>query len=687
MTGVPQPQSSEPGFVPRHASEEEYREFLSGYSKGNRKTVRGHLQKRRHFADAYPDLEDWFAAPLAERIGLVPDGEDGWTRIRRGPGAGKPYYLMRPYLYFLVLRGYLKLDLGWLIAARHLNVWRYLKHNGVYARIEKLVEEALDLGYAWNAAHSSLWWTLSRLYLHTGDASLQSIGRGEIERFEEALRSFSGCPEKEPFYGSQEEYRAAEKEHLGQLYLLGVVLYHRGQTSVLPRSTRSKPAARPALGKPRMETAAERYVAARSVDVRPKTAREIERGLRSFIRWASETCPEVGSFAEVDREMVLKYMEMLAQTPSAMTGRPLSPTSRSRMLGSLSAFFRDTAEWGWTDVPGRPLLSPGDYPEGVRRVPRYIPEAELSRLMEAIRSLECPYQRAALLVARWSGARRDEIRRLEYDCLGSYPDGTPRLRIPAGKTGRERVVPLSEEAAEAIRELQAVSKPGRGMPDPVTGEVTRYLFTNYGRPFSRHYLFEAPLERICTGLGLLTPDGKREITAHRFRHTLGTQLAERGANLHTIMSILGHESPQMSMVYARISDATVKRDYEAVLGPGAVLAGPSAEALRSGELSEDTVEWLKTNFFKTELELGHCLRLPQEGPCECDLYLTCAKFVTTKEYAPRLRARREREFELIEDAACNGWDREVERHRCTVRRIGQLLEDLGEPLAEDGKAG
>ena len=49
---------------------------------------------------------------------------------------------------------------------------------------------------------------------------------------------------------------------------------------------------------------------------------------------------------------------------------------------------------------------------------------------------------------------------------------------------------------------------------------------------------------------------------------------------------------------------------------------------------------MKANFFRTELELGHCLRLPEEGPCECDLYLTCAKFVTTPEYAPRLRERR-----------------------------------------------
>jgi len=62
----------------------------------------------------------------------------------------------------------------------------------------------------------------------------------------------------------------------------------------------------------------------------------------------------------------------------------------------------------------------------------------------------------------------------------------------------------------------------------------------------------------------------------------------------------------------------VLRDYKAVLGPGATIAGPAADELRNGTLPETSVDWLKTNFFKTELELGRCLRLPAEGPCECD---------------------------------------------------------------------
>lgn len=142
------------------------------------------------------------------------------------------------------------------------------------------------------------------------------------------------------------------------------------------------------------------------------------------------------------------------------------------------------------------------------------------------------------------------------------------------------------------------------------------------------------------------------------------------------MKIFGHLNAGMSMTYAHISDPVVLAEYQAVLQPGAPIAGPLAETLRRGQLDQTALDWLKTNFYKTELELGRCLRLPQEGPCECDLYLTCPKFVTTPQYIPRLEERLRTEEQLIADAAERGWAREVERHRCTADRIRSLLVDL-----------
>jgi hypothetical protein len=105
-------------------------------------------------------------------------------------------------------------------------------------------------------------------------------------------------------------------------------------------------------------------------------------------------------------------------------------------------------------------------------------------------------------------------------------------------------------------------------------------------------------------------------------------------------------------------------------------AGPAAEALMNDKLDDQALHWLQTNFLKTELELGHCLRLPAEGPCECELMLSCRKFLTTSEYMPRLRARLDREKDLITDAQLRGWPREVERHQATERRIRELFSDL-----------
>jgi hypothetical protein len=141
-------------------------------------------------------------------------------------------------------------------------------------------------------------------------------------------------------------------------------------------------------------------------------------------------------------------------------------------------------------------------------------------------------------------------------------------------------------------------------------------------------------------------------------------------------SVTGAEAPLLH----RISDREVLRDYKSVLEPG---AGPAADELKSGTLPAEAVDWLKSDFLKTELELGHCLRLPAEGPCECDLYLTCAKFVTTPDYAPRLRARLEVEQQLVQDADERGWTREVERHTAISPRVQGLLTDLGEPTDSD----
>jgi integrase len=152
-------------------------------------------------------------------------------------------------------------------------------------------------------------------------------------------------------------------------------------------------------------------------------------------------------------------------------GQPLSGRTRHTYIGPLLSLFRETSQWGWDDVPGRPLLGRADFPKLPLPLPRFIPRAELDRLIVAIADLDNPHQRTALLLLRWSGARRGEIARLTLDCLDTYLDGHPRSRIPVGKTYTERMVPLHPQAADPLRQLIALALDGNGCgsPRPIGG--------------------------------------------------------------------------------------------------------------------------------------------------------------------------------------------------------------------------
>jgi len=665
------PSDGRVGGLPRnwlpHADAQEYLTFLSARADVAR-PEQGNMRHYRSFRRHYPDLRAWMAAPLTERVGAH----------RGAPWPASCSACARPYLYYLVYRGVLRLDWPWILAIRQHVLPPDQLPPAVVGFLAEVGREAARLGFAAKAGEARLPPMLKRLYLHLGAAGLLSVGEREITEFEQALAAFGTRDDLATFYGNADTYQRIVAQHRSALFTLRTVLYHQRRLPVAP--ARRLPHRQPLpVSNPAMGALLERYLAARQAQhTRPVTISKV----RCFIEWLSRERPAVTSFAQLTREDVLAYAAALQEVISQRTGQPLTVEARITRLSDLSVFFQDLTAWGWDGAPSRPLIGARDLPKRVRRIPRYIPAHQLDPLMAAVRALPCPYQRTALLVARWSGARRGEIRNLDLDCLDAYPDGTPRLRLPVGKGRVERLVPLHLEAAEAIRALAALTPTMRGFRHEQTGVESRRLFVRQGRLLSVCYLFDAALTQACQSAGLTTPEGAPHITAHQFRHTVATELAEGGARLHTIMRMLGHTSTEMTMVYAHISDRALTEDYTKVLGPGAVVAGPIAAQLRSGTLPEASVEWLKANFFKTELELGRCLRLPQEGPCECDLYLSCAKFVTTREYAPRLRARYAREQELIADAQAEGWTREVERHTCIAQRVERLLAELGESLTE-----
>ncbi|MEV8133523.1 tyrosine-type recombinase/integrase [Pseudarthrobacter oxydans] len=675
----------------RHATEAEYdawvKAFIPHYAARYER-----MASYRRFVQAWPDLEDWFRAPLLVRAGFTGGPLRATGRTATFDASGYLVYLALVHgvglgYEFLFVRKY----------ARLFSIQAGGKGLGVNLDLfEAHVTKLDELGYIPESARSNLTWAIGRLLLHRGDPDITAITAGDLLDMAEQIRTFG---QREDFAqlraalyqrspGQMTGENAGERftrAHLAKVHCLHVLLFNIGQVTRPPTSgTRRRKSWEenllPEPCPPRIRAVIERYLSTRleAQFDRPQTVRIAREGLRRFVNWLGREHPDITSLAQLDRALVEEYLRWLPTYTSQTTGQPLQVTTRKHEINAIGAFCRDTGMWGWDDVPGGPLLTTRDAPRRQETIPRYLPRHELDSLMAAIEGLTDLLQRTALLLLRWSGARRDEIRRLTWDCLDAYASGHPRLRIPVGKGHSERLIPLHADAAMALQEAinQAKAMKAVARRDPTTGRLENYIFVRKGKLLSSATLFDDAFEKACAAAGLVDSKGTRTVSAHRLRHTLGTQLAEGGARIQTIMTILGHKSAAMSMIYSRISDPVVRRQYEEALASGNQMAGPAAEALMNGTLDHESVHWLQTNFLKTELELGHCLRLPAEGPCECDLMLSCPKFLTTSEYVPRLRERLDREEELVADAEVRGWPREMERHQATQRRIRKLLQDL-----------
>ncbi len=498
----------------QHCSEQEWRAYVEKDS-GNRQYQLMKVRFRGQFVERWPALASWYGEPLVERVGRLygepPDRPSCPVSFRA-----------RSYLIYLALRGHTTLDYPWLLGSGLLATLRPAHGLGIDLGTTQLVRDAVQLGFERNSARQAMHWSVGRIALHTGLRDVAAITDDHIAETLQAIKFFAERPDLERFYRSRRRFLdGPAKGWITHLHQLQVVLYHRGQLDTQPRKLMPS-RKRPLALAPRMQTVAEKWLAARRLTDAPATVEKLELALRVFAAWLDENHSEITTFAEVTREHCLEWIAHIATAPTQTTGKPLGVMSRIQRISGLSQFFRDTAIWRYPDVPGHTLIGAGDAPKYPQKVPRFIPEHELDQLMPVIDAIACPFQRAALLVARWSGARRDEIRRLPLDCLDRYPDGTPRLRLSGRKTYKERVVPLHDDAAAALQEVIELRKdaPERPFTDERTGEEIRYLFMSHGKLLSSYYLFETPIQHACKTVGLVRPGGRAHRPRHRHRPPL-----------------------------------------------------------------------------------------------------------------------------------------------------------------------
>jgi site-specific recombinase XerD len=252
------------------------------------------------------------------------------------------------------------------------------------------------------------------------------------------------------------------------------------------------------------------------------TQRAYRSDLRAFAAWLE---PRELALDAVDARVLSDYLGELGRGH-----RRLAQSSISRRLAAIRACLRFT--FGAASVP-EAALSPGR----PRRLPDAPKAAEIDELLElAEGSSPLALRNRALLELLYScGLRSAEAVGLDLADV-DFERETVHVR---GKGGKERVVPLGEEAAYHVAHYLRDGRPelARGAVDALFLSIRgRRLDTSTVRRLLRH--------------------------PHRLRHAFATHLLEGGADLRVIQELLGHSSLSTTQIYSHVDARRLRRVYD-----------------------------------------------------------------------------------------------------------------------------
>ncbi len=256
------------------------------------------------------------------------------------------------------------------------------------------------------------------------------------------------------------------------------------------------------------------------------------RDLKDFAGWleARET-----DFGRAERDEIESYL-------IHCDAQGLSQATRARRLSAIKGFYRFAYEEGWrADNPAIRIKGPGRQ----KRLPRTLEVDEVDRLIDAARSTgrtrSDRVRNTCLMETLYAtGMRVTELVSLPV----AAARGDPRMLLICGKGGRERMVPLSPSAREALAawlELRGAAE------DPKA--PSRFLFPSRGKAghLTRHRFFTL-IKEIAVAAGI-DPD---RVTPHTLRHAFATHLLAGGADLIAIQALLGHADVATTEIYTHV---------------------------------------------------------------------------------------------------------------------------------------
>ena len=271
----------------------------------------------------------------------------------------------------------------------------------------------------------------------------------------------------------------------------------------------------------RAQRAIERFLA--SPRLGEATRRAYRGDVEEFGRWLEQRQTSVEA---VDMRVLMDYVTDLGRARP----RKLAPATIARKIAAVRSFLRFTL--GPARVPDGSLA-----PRRPRRLPDTPKTAEVEAALDALDG-DGPLalrNRALVELVYSAGLRSSEAVGLD---LADVDFDREQLHV-RGKGGKERIVPLGEEAGHLLARYLRDARP------ELIREAQNAVFVSArGRR-----LDTSTLRRIFAH-------------PHRLRHAFATHLLEGGADLRTIQELLGHSSLSTTQLYSHVDGRRLRRVYD-----------------------------------------------------------------------------------------------------------------------------
>ena len=275
---------------------------------------------------------------------------------------------------------------------------------------------------------------------------------------------------------------------------------------------------------------------AAELDAATNTQLAYARDLRIFAEWLAD---KKLHFATASQDTVESFM-------IDCDNEGLSKSTRARRLSAIRQLYRFAFEEGWRDDnPAIQIKGPGKS----KSLPKTLSVEEVGRLLTAARNTgKASVRNTCLMELLYAtGMRVTELVTLPV----SAARGEPRMLLVRGKGGKERMVPLSPPARDALadylkeRDAQEDTANKNGAP------ASKFLFPSRGKDghLTRHRFFTL-IKTLATKAGV--PSDK--VTPHTLRHAFATHLLAGGADLRAIQTMLGHADVATTEIYTHVLD-------------------------------------------------------------------------------------------------------------------------------------